>query len=176
MTSARTITVRQQWRRRARQRPKQPSEAAPASLAGWWRAEPARHSGLPSTSRVVNRSTASCWTLLCCAAAIPSRPRASSSGISIIRFAILLGSLSYCASYRSRANHVTAVRATNSRPSRRLRGADSHAGRACLPPGLFYRFNLSRPESRLAGMTAGPTSFKKIGGTAARSEGSRCRY
>ena len=57
--------------------------------------DPARTPGLTSTSEL-NCSRASCWTLLRCAAAIPARLRTSSSGISIIRFAICVRSLSYC--------------------------------------------------------------------------------
>jgi hypothetical protein len=54
--------------------------------------DPARGSGMAATSEL-NCSRASCWTLLRRAAAIPSRLRAKSSGISMIRFAICAHSL-----------------------------------------------------------------------------------
>src|ERR1017187_6853022 len=65
--------------------------------------DPARSPGATSTSEL-NCSRASCWTLLRCADAIPARLLTRSSGISIIRFAICVRSLSYCgASTRARS-------------------------------------------------------------------------
>ena len=57
--------------------------------------DPTRASGMSSTSEL-NCSRASCWTLLRRAAAIPSRLRARSSGISIFRFAICARSPGHC--------------------------------------------------------------------------------
>jgi len=70
--------------------------------------DPARDLGTTSTSEL-NRSRASCWMLLRCAAAIPSRLRTTWSGTSMFKFAIRVRSPSDCAAWRKRKPSRVAV-------------------------------------------------------------------